>query len=979
MIRIYGKEEKDFISLGLGSLNEAVSAVVVEEINGRYEMEMEYPISGRHFQHIQLRNIIFCKPNMDTDPQPFRIYSITKPIDGIVTINAEHISYDMTGLTILPKRNEEGSVISYGTKPEPTEQDPEPDYILSTILSDIKNHSIITGKNNFTLQIEDGNTITKKDIIDEKKYDGSYKIPQPMNMRSIIGGSEGSLLDFYEGEWRFDKYNLYLNSKRGIDRGITIRYGKNMTDLEQETDSSNQFTGVFPFYSKSYTETVTKTGLTFQEVYVREGVRPFRHEWLSLSDPNTGSNIELIPLIESSWIRVETIIDGLTTYVSKLVAVKVKTPGDYYNKLYVYNKNTPKENLSDPDNLVEVYISDSTNPGMEDEKIKEIISKDDYDNQGLVTVITGKYGDIYTVRGRYDSINNEIDPTTIYLNKNIIDDRDNSSQQPIIHNYVMYTSEGFYKEVYDWDSLPLPEEGQPPYPDPYEAPDGKIYVKGRKPGTSTESVERYVYLDIKNYDDSEDGVELPFIFDKDEGIIYVDQESKDVESQRLLTLDLTSELDDIVNTDPTQLTQKMLFNRAEQYLVENNLKKIKESVTVSFVKLSDSPEYSHLKQLEVVQLGDEVSVIYEKLGVTAKHRVISTEYNVLTNAYNEIELGDKTADISANLVTTGDPVSSLKNDMDYTDKSYVAKLIAETAEITNAYIENAFVTYLQAGSASFRGTVEVVNGSIFIQGDGGKVFEVNSQGEVTATNLTLTGGEINFNNGNFKVTESGIVTAKQISIDKADIEEANIDKITGVSEIEVGKIYLGEKSDIYNKNIILEIIKTSGETQEQITENQTISVSGYVISQLIGMGESYNTEITTSVVLDKPTWKNQVVTVTYKYRDLNSQLTRFESIDVTIPAGESTGNNSMIISGRGNVVNPLNPDIYPNVIYETRVIYESGPSVEHINLVVTIEGVTYHLAGIGGSNPDRGNKIISSDEQPSSELLEFGDVWFHYD
>ena len=153
-------------------------------------------------------------------------------------------------------------------------------------------------------------------------------------------------------------------------------------------------------------------------------------------------------------------------------------------------------------------------------------------------------------------------------------------------------------------------------------------------------------------------------------------------------MDLTEGLDDIPNLQPTDITKEHIFNKAEQYLKDNDFTKIKESITISFIKLSDSPEYAHFKDLEIVELGDEISVIYEELGVNSKHRVISTEYNVLTNSYNEIELGDVLEKITNNVVSRGDNISALKNDVNYADKTYVVDFIAENAEIINAQIQN---------------------------------------------------------------------------------------------------------------------------------------------------------------------------------------------------------------------------------------------------------------------------------------------------
>ena len=99
---LYSSTETEFTSNGLGVLNDCVSAVVREERNGVYELTMEYPADGIHFSDISARCIILAKPNPTDSPQPFRIYRITKPIGGIVTIYAQHISYDLSGVAVSP-------------------------------------------------------------------------------------------------------------------------------------------------------------------------------------------------------------------------------------------------------------------------------------------------------------------------------------------------------------------------------------------------------------------------------------------------------------------------------------------------------------------------------------------------------------------------------------------------------------------------------------------------------------------------------------------------------------------------------------------------------------------------------------------------------------------------------------------------------------------------------------------------------------
>ncbi len=217
LIVLYDHDEEAFTSNGLGALPDAASCIVTEERNGGYEVEMEYPLTGSHFQDIQKRRILYVKPNPYDDPQPFRIYSITKPINGIVTVHAAHLSYDTSGSIVKLFPADAGSA--------------------SAAMSYLKNFSVPSTP--FTFFTNVGKS-------------GTMSVPKPSSIRSLLGGSDGSILDTFGGEYLFDKWNISLLESRGADRGVTIRYGKNMTDLEQEENDTDFYTGVYPFwYSES--------------------------------------------------------------------------------------------------------------------------------------------------------------------------------------------------------------------------------------------------------------------------------------------------------------------------------------------------------------------------------------------------------------------------------------------------------------------------------------------------------------------------------------------------------------------------------------------------------------------------------------------------------------------------------------------------------------------------------------------------------
>ena len=211
LITLYSSTETEFATNGLGSLSEAASCVVTEEINGGFELELVYPITGKRYKDLTVRSIIFVKPNPVDPPQAFRIYEISKPINGLTTYYASHISYDLSGIPILP-------------------------FMADTCvlaLQGLKNNSVVN--HNF-------------DFWTDKAIASSFKVDSPMSLRSSLGGTQGSILDIYGGEYKFDNFLVKLYTHRGSDRGVVIRYGKNLIDIKQEETISKMYTAVLPYW-----------------------------------------------------------------------------------------------------------------------------------------------------------------------------------------------------------------------------------------------------------------------------------------------------------------------------------------------------------------------------------------------------------------------------------------------------------------------------------------------------------------------------------------------------------------------------------------------------------------------------------------------------------------------------------------------------------------------------------------------------------
>ena len=225
---LYPASATDFSSFGLGVLTDTISCEVTEERNGVFECLLKYPVSGQHYELIAKECIIKAKHNDTAADQAFRIYRITKPLNGIVTVYGQHISYDLANVPVLPFSTDSRS----------------PQLILSQLLA---------GDTRFT-----GWT----DYSDAK----AFSVTQPKSVRACLGGTEGSMLSQWHGEFEWDNFTVKFHSHRGQKTGVVIEYGKNLTALEQDEDNSGVYTALLPYAVYTPEGTDTETVVTLPEV-----------------------------------------------------------------------------------------------------------------------------------------------------------------------------------------------------------------------------------------------------------------------------------------------------------------------------------------------------------------------------------------------------------------------------------------------------------------------------------------------------------------------------------------------------------------------------------------------------------------------------------------------------------------------------------------------------------------------------------------
>lgn len=92
-----------------------------------------------------------------------------------------------------------------------------------------------------------------------------------------------------------------------------------------------------------------------------------------------------------------------------------------------------------------------------------------------------------------------------------------------------------------------------------------------------------------------------------------------------------------------EITQAKLDSAVSAYVAKNDINSPSVSMTVSFVDLSQSPEYASFSALEAVNLCDTVKIYHKDLDIDIKAKVIKTTYDVLRERYTSIELGSPRA------------------------------------------------------------------------------------------------------------------------------------------------------------------------------------------------------------------------------------------------------------------------------------------------------------------------------------------------
>ena len=223
---IFEKGTRDFSTLGLGLLSDAIQATTTEELNGQFIFEMDYPVSRNNADLIKENRIIVVNSGHILKRQGFIIRQIVRKIDLTMTVYAEHVSYATLDVALAPMGNISGDA--------------------KTALENWKR--MLVPAVDFTV---DSDILTTN----------STKIgaPEFETARQGLGGHAGSILDVWGGEYQFDNWHIRLLKQRGKSANAIIAYGRNLISFEQDTNIADTYTSVYPYYQENSGDEGNKT------------------------------------------------------------------------------------------------------------------------------------------------------------------------------------------------------------------------------------------------------------------------------------------------------------------------------------------------------------------------------------------------------------------------------------------------------------------------------------------------------------------------------------------------------------------------------------------------------------------------------------------------------------------------------------------------------------------------------------------------
>lgn len=236
-------------------LLDAIDCVVTEERNGQFSLVLRYPIGAKYSEKIIPDAIIMATPRPNARVEPFRIFEIEQVIEGVLTARANHLVYDLDGL-------------SFGY----------PTYRFSTQAGITNVLNELTSEGQFVSRCfalaNDGITDTTT-VVD-------FGSATTVTIWQAIGAVAAAFNAEMKYEWdsSTNRCTITFCAARGVAKPAIISYGVNLISLDRKLDYSQLYSRVVMVYFRGetafpqYRQGVANTGYTGRE----------RSLWIDVTD-----------------------------------------------------------------------------------------------------------------------------------------------------------------------------------------------------------------------------------------------------------------------------------------------------------------------------------------------------------------------------------------------------------------------------------------------------------------------------------------------------------------------------------------------------------------------------------------------------------------------------------------------------------------------------------------------------------------------
>lgn len=198
---------------GLGFFNHCTSCLVTEERNGLYELSMTVLQTDRLSKSVAVGMFVKALANSHDPPQIFEIYQMSVTNTSI-EIKAQHVKYIANGNVISEAFTATGTPANIWNSFE---------YLLAL-------NNVFEFNSDITSSLE---VTAGKD--------------RPVRLGDMLGGIDGSFLDTFGGEYHYDNFKIELLKSRGIESGVCLRYGSNISSYKQDSDINTVYTHFLPY------------------------------------------------------------------------------------------------------------------------------------------------------------------------------------------------------------------------------------------------------------------------------------------------------------------------------------------------------------------------------------------------------------------------------------------------------------------------------------------------------------------------------------------------------------------------------------------------------------------------------------------------------------------------------------------------------------------------------------------------------------